>query len=102
MNNAIQFRAGNAAQPVKYSLSLLNYSTEPGAEGLFYKFKVVMTAEEQNTLLSSLDSDARVYELSGIELSRNGTMNLATVELVADIEVSLHKKLLSKSYASML
>lgn len=74
VNNAIQFRAGDAVQPVKYPLSLLNYSTEPGAEGLFYKFKVVMTAEEQNTLLSSLDSDARVYELSGIELSRNGTI----------------------------
>ena len=45
---------------------------------------------------------ANVARLSGLDLSRNGTMNLATVELVADIEVSLHKKLLSKSYASML
>lgn len=74
VNNAIQFRAGNTTQPVKYSLSLLNYSTEPGAEGLFYKFKVIMTAVQRNALLSSLDSEARIYELSGIELSRGGVI----------------------------
>lgn len=35
---------------------------------------------------------AHVARLSGLDLSSNGTMNLATVKLVADIEVSLHKK----------
>ena len=74
VNNAIQFRAGNDTQPVKYSLALLNYSTEPGTEGLFYKFKVAMTADQRSALLSALDSGARVYELSGIELSRGNTI----------------------------
>ena len=74
VNNAIQFRAGNDTQPVKYSLALLNYSTELGTEGLFYKFKVAMTADQRSALLSALDSGARVYELSGIELSRGNTI----------------------------
>lgn len=53
----------------KYGLQFLNYSTQAGYEGLFYKFKVILTDEQKSDILSSVYQNSRVYEVVGIELS---------------------------------
>ncbi len=70
--NKIQFKAGNADWD-KYSLQFLNYSNVKGYEGLFYKFKVVLSEVQRTTILKALNSSARVYEVSEIELYSSGT-----------------------------
>ena len=68
--NRIQFACGNAATASynKYPLRYLNRSEKAGYEGLFYKFKVVLTNEQKREILEVLDKDNRVYKVSGIEL----------------------------------
>ena len=54
--NKIQFCFGNT-QPekyVKYTLRALNYSTQAGYEGLFWKFKVELTPEQRRLILAKI------------------------------------------------
>lgn len=67
--NKIQLTYGDKAGYGKYTLKFLNYSTETGYEGRFYKFKIILSAVERIELLKSLKPDERVYQVSGIELS---------------------------------
>ncbi len=66
--NTVQFTYGEKASYSKYRLDFLNYSTEVGTEGRFYKFKVGLTDEERQDILKNR-GDVRVYKVSGIELS---------------------------------
>ena len=65
----------------KYQLQFLNYSTRAGYEGLFYKFKVVLTADEKEDILSAVKQTARVYEISEIELSVANSVKAYTVAM---------------------
>lgn len=56
----------------KYTLLFLSYSQAGGCEGLFYKFKVVMSDSQKSTALRRLSSDARVYTVVSMELSSGG------------------------------
>ena len=65
----------------KYQLQFLNYSTCAGYEGLFYKFKVVLTADKKEDILSAVKQTARVYEISEIELSVANSLKAYTVAM---------------------
>lgn len=69
LRNKIQFTYGNKPSYAKYSLKFLNYSTDAGIEGRFYKFKIELSASERNDILKTLSPDERVYKVSGVELS---------------------------------
>lgn len=75
--NQIQLSYGlNANQSyAKYPLKFLNCSTETDYEGLFYKFKVVLSETQKQTMLKKLNSADRVYRISGIELLEKGKTN---------------------------
>lgn len=67
--NSIQFSyGGDTATASKYSLLFLSGSKEQGAENLFYKFKVELSADSRSSILAVLDGESRVYDISGIEL----------------------------------
>lgn len=70
--NQIQLTYGSKASYAKYSLIFCNYSTQAGYEGRFYKFKVQLTESEKEDILQTIKPDARVYKVSGIELSYKG------------------------------
>lgn len=70
--NKIQFSADGGKTYDKYTLQFLNYSHGADCEGLFYKFKVVFTDAQRKAVLNALDSERRVYKISGIELSSGG------------------------------
>ena len=65
----------------KYELEFLNYSTRAGYEGLFYKFRLELTDTQKSNILTLLDSTARIYEISGIELSVGNTVTDYTVAM---------------------
>lgn len=67
--NKIQFTYGNKPSYNKCTLSFLNYSTDAGIEGRFYKFKIELSLTERADILNTLSPDERVYKVSGIELS---------------------------------
>ncbi|MCM1368205.1 MAG: hypothetical protein NC184_05315 [Roseburia sp.] len=67
--NKIQLTYGNKMGYSKYKLQFLNYSTDAGIEGRFYKFKIVLSTAERNEILKAVSPDERVYKVSGIELS---------------------------------
>lgn len=69
LRNKIQLTYGNKPSYAKYSLKFLNYSTDAGIEGRFYKFKIELSASERNDILKTLSPDERVYKISGVELS---------------------------------
>lgn len=69
LRNKIQLTYGNKPSYKKYTLMFLNYSTDAGIEGRFYKFKIELTEAERNDILKTLSPDERVYKVSGIELS---------------------------------
>jgi hypothetical protein len=72
--NKIQFSvAGGDYQ--KYAISFLSASTKSGYENVFLKYKVVLTSNRKNAILSALESDERVYNVSGIELLVAGDNN---------------------------
>lgn len=75
--NKIQFRyTGKTTSNFdKYSLQFLNKSEAAGYEGLFYKFKIVLSDTERAAILSTVNSSARVYEISGIELCDSNSIN---------------------------
>ena len=56
----------------KYVLEFLNYSTETGLEGRFYKFKLRLSDAAKYSILNNVNEDERVYEVVGIELSIYG------------------------------
>lgn len=56
----------------KYVLEFLNYSTETGLEGKFYKFKLRLSDAAKQSILNNVNEDERVYEVVGIELSIHG------------------------------
>ena len=70
--NQIQLTYGSKASYAKYSLEFLNYSTQAGYEGRFYKFRVQLTDSQRSDVLQTVKPDARVYKVSGIELSYKG------------------------------
>ena len=67
--NKIQLTYGQKAGYSKYVLEFINYSTEAGYEGRFWKFKVKLTDGQRSEMLRELDEDNRIYKISGIELS---------------------------------
>lgn len=71
--NMLQMRVGGgtSADFNKYNLKLCNATLQGGYENLFYKFKVDWTAAQRTAILAALDSESRVYEVSGIELLSN-------------------------------
>lgn len=73
VRNTIQFRAGEQEHSTKYLLLYLNQCEVPNYEGLFIKFKVVMTAEQKAEILASLNSSERVYDVTEIELVMEST-----------------------------
>lgn len=70
--NRIQLTYGSKASYAKYSLEFLNYSTQAGYEGRFYKFRVQLTDSQRSDILKTIKPDARMYKVSGIELSYKG------------------------------
>lgn len=55
-------------------MEFLNYSTQAGYEGSFFKFRVQLTDFQRSDVLQTVKPDARVYKVSGIELSYRGTV----------------------------
>ena len=79
--NKIEFSYAERDNWTKYNLRFLNYSTQAGYEGLFYKFKVVLSDEQKTDILSAVDQNSRVYEVSGIELSVSDVIKDYTVAM---------------------
>ena len=77
IQNKIQFSVGDGstASFEKYTLQFLNCSTESNYEGLFVKYKVVLPMARKQAVLDALNSTARVYVVSGIELLTEGELN---------------------------
>lgn len=72
--NKIQLTYGDKQSYSKYTLEFINYSTEAGYEGRFWKFKVKLTDSQKSDILRGLDSNNRIYKVSGIELSVRNTV----------------------------
>ena len=72
--NQIQLTYGSKAGYAKYPLIFCNYSTQAGYEGRFFKFRVQLTDSQRSDILKTIKPDARVYKVSGIELSYRGTV----------------------------
>ena len=70
--NKIQLTYGNVKSYSKYVLEFLNYSTEAGYEGRFWKFKIRLTDEQKSAILREVDENSRVYKVSGVELAIKG------------------------------
>ena len=74
--NTIQMSVGtNNVSYRKYTLGFLSRSNESDFEGLFYKFKVNMSESEKSSILDCLNSTARMYTVSGIEMISVGELN---------------------------
>lgn len=67
--NQIQLTYGDKPSYSKYVLQFLNYSTEAGYEGRFWKFKVTLSEAQRAAIFKELDDNERIYKISGIELS---------------------------------
>lgn len=67
--NKIQLTYGTKPSYSKYVLEFINYSTEAGYEGRFWKFKVKLTDAQRTAILKEVDEANRIYKISGIELS---------------------------------
>lgn len=70
--NKIQLTYGKVQSYSKYVLEFLNYSTEAGYEGRFWKFKIRLTDEQKSAILKEVDESSRVYKVSGVELAVKG------------------------------
>ena len=75
--NTVQltYGASTSTSYHKYPLKFLNCSTDTNYERLFYKFKVVLTGEQKQEMLETLNSSERVYRISGVELVQIGKTN---------------------------
>ncbi len=71
--NAVSLRFGgdDTSGYEKYPLLFLDGSDD----GLFYKFRVTLTADDKTAIFAALDSSKRVYEISEIELLESGETN---------------------------
>ena len=67
--NKIQLTYGSRQSYSKYTLEFINYSTEAGYEGRFWKFKIKLTDSQKSDILRGVDENNRIYKISGIELS---------------------------------
>ncbi len=76
VQNKIQLAVGAGATGYqKYSLQFLNCSRETNYEGLFIKYKIVLSEARKEEVLSALNSTERTYRVSGIELLTEGNAN---------------------------
>lgn len=68
--NTISIRAGadDSVGYTKYTLLYLNQCEIPNYEGMFLKFKVILSGEQKEQIFDRLASDKRVYDVSEIEL----------------------------------
>lgn len=94
VQNKIEFAVGEGATGYqKYSLKYLNCSTETNNEGLFIKYKVVLSEARKMEVLNALNSTNRIYRVSGIELLITGSANAtdypATGVITADNKGSI-------------
>lgn len=58
-----------------YRLEYLNMSTTAKYEGLFFKYKVALTADDKEKIFSVMNSTERVYKVAEIQLLIEGDMN---------------------------
>ncbi len=72
--NSIQLRVADKGYK-KYGLKFLNKSLEADFNGLFYKFKIELSDVQRQSILDSLNSTERVYDVSGFELLIAGEYN---------------------------
>lgn len=73
--NTLQMRVGGGSGEdyEKYPLEYLNCNVDSVDNvGLYYKFKIALTANQRTEILNKLDPENRVYEISGIELMTYG------------------------------
>lgn len=71
--NKIALAYGGRENWTKYNLEFLDYSSDAGYEGLFYKFRVDI-AEERAEILDALVQSERRYGISELELSVKNTV----------------------------
>lgn len=71
----------NTSNYYKYNLQFLNQSMRGGFEGLFYKYKVVLTESQSDDILNTVNSSARVYEVADFELLINGESNATSYKV---------------------
>ena len=71
--NKISLTYGGRENWMKYGLEFLDYSSEAGYEGLFYKFRVDI-AENRAEMLDALVQSERIYGISELELSVKNTV----------------------------
>ena len=76
--NCLQFSVGDGEYR-KYNLSYVN-SSIGDQDGLFYKFKVSLTEAEKNAIYDDFSGE-RIYNVSGIELVREGYINADEYEV---------------------
>jgi len=87
--NTISLRAGTDEGAYnKYGLALLSKSKEKGYEGMFYKFGVELTDKQKAFILGKVESSARVYEISEIELTESAQKEAEAVGVSARYEYS--------------
>ena len=72
--NTITIRAGDndTIGHTKYTLLYLNQCEIPNYEGMFLKFKVMLSGEQKEQIFDRLSNDKRVYDVSEIELVTDG------------------------------
>lgn len=80
--STIQIAFGNTESYVNYQLDFLNRGSRRGYEGLFYKFKVVLTSRQKDNALSQLSQNERIYNVSGIDISVKRQLTAYTVAQV--------------------
>ena len=73
--NSIEIAFADSGEYNKYDLLYLNKSEDLGFENLYYKYKVSLSSDEKKTVLTTLNSQSRVYHISGIELLINGEID---------------------------
>lgn len=59
----------------KYRLFFLNQSTARGYEGLFYKYKLLLSDTQRRDVLNTLNSSERIYEVGELELKLSDNIN---------------------------
>lgn len=76
VQNKIEFGVGENPEGFeKYPLQFLNCSVDTNFEGLFIKYKVILSGARKDSVLDGLNSTSRVYQVSGIELLIKGSIN---------------------------
>ena len=74
--NQIELATAENDHYYKYPLEFLNMSEEPGYEGVLYKFKVSLSADQKDEIFEDFSGkQERYYHVSGIELLQNGELN---------------------------